>query len=45
MSKKYYKVFFFKIGDLIRELVIECGVEFDYEKIVVIDYFNYDIKD
>lgn len=45
MSKKYYKVFFFKIGDPIRELATECGVEFDYEKTAVIDHLNYDIKD
>ncbi|XP_061197195.1 dolichyl-diphosphooligosaccharide--protein glycosyltransferase 48 kDa subunit-like isoform X3 [Saccostrea echinata] len=33
------------IGDPIRELATECGVEFDYEKTAVIDHLNYDIKD
>ncbi|XP_044169192.1 dolichyl-diphosphooligosaccharide--protein glycosyltransferase 48 kDa subunit-like [Acropora millepora] len=33
------------IGDPIRELGSECGVEFDDEKTAVIDHINHDISD
>merc|ERR1712121_596949 len=33
------------IGDPMRELATECGVEFDEEKSAVIDHLNYDITD
>lgn len=34
-----------KVGDTIRDLASECGVEFDEEGTAVIDHLNYDIKD
>jgi len=34
-----------KIGEAIRELGSECGIEFDEEKTEVIDHHNYDKKD
>ncbi|XP_003783876.1 dolichyl-diphosphooligosaccharide--protein glycosyltransferase 48 kDa subunit [Otolemur garnettii] len=33
------------IGDPLRELGSECGIEFDEEKTAVIDHHNYDISD
>jgi oligosaccharyltransferase complex subunit beta len=33
------------IGEPIRELASECGIEFDEEKTSVIDHLNYDISD
>lgn len=33
------------IGDPLRELGSECGIEFDEEKTSVIDHHNYDISD
>jgi oligosaccharyltransferase complex subunit beta len=33
------------IGDPMRELATECGVEFDEEKSSVIDHLNYDVAD
>ncbi|XP_074654507.1 dolichyl-diphosphooligosaccharide--protein glycosyltransferase 48 kDa subunit-like [Tubulanus polymorphus] len=33
------------IGEPIRELASECGVEFDEEKTAVIDHLNYDVSD
>lgn len=33
------------LGDPIRELGSECGVEFDEEKTSVIDHINHDISD
>ncbi|GAB1604552.1 dolichyl-diphosphooligosaccharide--protein glycosyltransferase 48 kDa subunit-like [Argonauta hians] len=33
------------IGDPLREIATECGVEFDEEKTAVIDHLNYDISD
>lgn len=33
------------IGEPIRELASECGVEFDEEKTAVIDHLNYDVAD
>ncbi|KAL5013140.1 hypothetical protein ScPMuIL_007410 [Solemya velum] len=33
------------IGDPIRELAAECGVEFDEAKTSVIDHLNYDVSD
>ncbi|KAI5612259.1 dolichyl-diphosphooligosaccharide--protein glycosyltransferase 48 kDa subunit precursor [Silurus asotus] len=33
------------IGDPIRELGSECGIEFDEEKTSVIDHHNYDVSD
>jgi len=33
------------IGEPIRELASECGVEFDEEKTSVIDHMNYDLSD
>nr|AAO18670.1 dolichyl-diphosphooligosaccharide--protein glycotransferase [Branchiostoma belcheri tsingtauense] len=34
-----------EIGEPIRELASECGVEFDEEKTAVIDHLNYDLAD
>ncbi|XP_039259028.1 dolichyl-diphosphooligosaccharide--protein glycosyltransferase 48 kDa subunit-like [Styela clava] len=33
------------IGEPIRELASECGVEFDEEKTMVIDHHNFDVSD
>ena len=33
------------IGEPIRELASECGVEFDEAKTAVIDHLNYDVAD
>ena len=33
------------IGETIRDLASECGVEFDEEGTAVIDHLNYDVKD
>ena len=33
------------LGDPIRELGSECGVEFDEEKTSVIDHINHDVSD
>lgn len=33
------------VGDPLRELGSECGIEFDEEKTAVIDHHNYDISD
>lgn len=33
------------IGDPIRDLASECGVEYDEEKTAVIDHFNFDVTD
>ncbi|XP_051895156.1 dolichyl-diphosphooligosaccharide--protein glycosyltransferase 48 kDa subunit [Pristis pectinata] len=33
------------IGDPLRELGSECGIEFDEEKTLVIDHHNYDVSD
>ncbi|CAG5129062.1 unnamed protein product [Candidula unifasciata] len=33
------------IGDPVRELATECGVEFDEEGTAVIDHLNYDVAD
>ena len=33
------------IGDPIKELASECGVEFDDENTAVIDHLHYDVKD
>ncbi|XP_056589169.1 dolichyl-diphosphooligosaccharide--protein glycosyltransferase 48 kDa subunit [Triplophysa dalaica] len=35
----------FEIGDPLRELGSECGIEFDEEKTAVIDHHNYDVSD
>lgn len=34
-----------RIGEPIRDLASECGVEFDEEGTAVIDHLNYDITD
>ncbi|CAG2227728.1 dolichyl-diphosphooligosaccharide--protein glycosyltransferase 48 kDa subunit-like [Mytilus galloprovincialis] len=34
-----------QVGDTIRELATECGVELDEEKTAVIDHLNYDMAD
>ena len=33
------------LGDPIRELASECGIDFDEEKSAVIDHINYDVSD
>ncbi|XP_026540190.1 dolichyl-diphosphooligosaccharide--protein glycosyltransferase 48 kDa subunit [Notechis scutatus] len=33
------------IGDPLRELGSECGIEFDEEKTAVVDHHNYDVSD
>lgn len=33
------------VGDTIRELAMECGVEIDEENTSVIDHLNYDVND
>lgn len=33
------------VGDPIRELGSECGVEFNEEKTSVIDHINHDVSD
>ena len=33
------------VGEAIRELAVECGLEVDEERAQVIDHLNYDIKD
>jgi hypothetical protein len=33
------------IGDPLRELGSECGIEFDEEKTAVIDHHNFDVSD
>ena len=33
------------LGDPMRELASECGVEFDEESSAVIDHLNYDVAD
>jgi oligosaccharyltransferase complex subunit beta len=33
------------IGDLLRDLGTECGVDFDEEKTAVIDHLNHDVSD
>lgn len=33
------------LGDPLKELATECGVEFDEEKTAVIDHLNYDLSD
>jgi oligosaccharyltransferase complex subunit beta len=33
------------IGEAIRDLASECGIEFDEEKTAVIDHLNYDVAD
>jgi hypothetical protein len=33
------------IGEAIRDLGSECGIEFDEEKTAVIDHLNYDVSD
>ena len=33
------------IGEAIRDLASECGVEFDETKTSVIDHLNYDVSD
>jgi oligosaccharyltransferase complex subunit beta len=33
------------IGEAIRDLASECGIEFDEEKTAVIDHLNYDVSD
>jgi len=33
------------IGEAIRDLASECGVEFDETKTAVIDHLNYDVSD
>jgi hypothetical protein len=33
------------IGDPLRELATECGLEFDDEKTAVIDHLNFDVSD
>jgi oligosaccharyltransferase complex subunit beta len=33
------------IGEPIRDLASECGVEFDEENTAVIDHLNYDLAD
>jgi len=33
------------IGEAIRDLASECGVEFDESKTAVIDHLNYDVSD
>ncbi|XP_029292461.1 dolichyl-diphosphooligosaccharide--protein glycosyltransferase 48 kDa subunit [Cottoperca gobio] len=33
------------IGDPLRELGSECGIEFDEEKTAIIDHHNYDVSD
>lgn len=33
------------LGDPLRELGSECGIEFDEERTAVIDHHNYDVSD
>ena len=33
------------IGEAVRDVAGECGVEFDEEKTAVIDHLNYDVID
>ena len=33
------------VGDTLRELATECGLEFDDENSAVIDHLNYDVSD
>lgn len=33
------------VGDAIRELAVECGLEIDEEGAQVVDHFNYDVAD
>lgn len=33
------------IGEKIRDLAVECGIEFDEEGTSVIDHHNYDVND
>jgi len=33
------------IGEAVRDLASECGVEFDETKTAVIDHLNYDVSD
>lgn len=33
------------VGDAIRELAVDCGLEIDEEGAQVIDHFNYDVAD
>jgi oligosaccharyltransferase complex subunit beta len=33
------------VGDLLRDLGTECGVDFDEEKTAVIDHLNHDVSD
>ena len=33
------------LGEPIRDLASNCGIEFDEEKTSVIDHLNYDISD
>ncbi|NXK13547.1 OST48 glycosyltransferase, partial [Herpetotheres cachinnans] len=39
------KIRFVLLGDPLRELGSECGIEFDEERTAVIDHHNYDISD
>ena len=44
-NKFLYNFFSFVIGEPIRDLASECGVEFDEEATSVIDHLNYDVAD
>lgn len=33
------------LGEPIRELAAECGVDFDDAESLVVDHFNYDVSD
>ncbi len=41
----FFLFHFHHIGDPIKELGAECGVEYDEEGTAVIDHLNYDTKD
>lgn len=46
MRNKYHNSdLLHSLGDPIRELGSECGVEFDEEKTSVIDHINHDVSD
>ena len=45
INKDLFDVKIYFVGEPIRELASECGVEFDEEKTAVIDHLNYDVSD
>ncbi len=42
-KSKFYVIYY--VGDPIRDLASECGVDYDEEKTAVIDHFNFDATD